>query len=76
MSDLAGLSSAAGAALPAFQRWIDARGLPHLPEPEDAAAAHADWAREAQGASSMQANPIALQDRQLTRILAASTGSP
>ncbi|GGH37482.1 hypothetical protein SAMN05444007_109146 [Cribrihabitans marinus] len=63
----------ADTALTAFQRWIDAQGLPYLPDPGDAGETRTAWAREAQGASSMKSNPVDLDARQLGRILSAAT---
>lgn len=52
-----------------FQAWINAQGLPFLPEDRGA---DADWARTAQGASSMKGNPVVLGEDALLDILAAA----
>ncbi|MGB2203683.1 MAG: hypothetical protein ACPH5G_20310, partial [Pseudooceanicola atlanticus] len=52
-----------------FQAWINAQGLPFLPEDRGADAV---WARTAQGASSMKGNPVVLGEDALLDILSAA----
>ena len=65
----AALGSDRAEALDALESWIDAAGLPRLGcmgvRPED----HAAIAEEAQGASSMKGNPVALNTTELQAIL-------
>lgn len=74
MDEVRGWIAAAFGATPqdafaTFQAWINAQGLPFLPEDRGA---DADWARTAQGASSMKGNPVVLGEAALLDILAAA----
>ena len=74
MNEVRGWIAAAFGATPkdafaTFQAWINAQGLPFLPEDRGA---DADWARTAQGASSMKGNPVVLGEAALLDILAAA----
>jgi alcohol dehydrogenase class IV len=65
------LETPADKAFSGLQDWIDAAGLPHLPQ-VSSTSRHA-WAVEAQTASSMKGNPVALSVTQLEAIIAISS---